>query len=131
MKISKSYLKIHDEYPSSIMEISDRQLSKIDCKSAFSRGCKNNLLPLESSSYRNYGKIKHDFSIVPKQCQITGEQYSEKAFSVLQYQLKQEIKQTHIEHLKRNLERRIQTAKAKGNDRLVDLLDRESREIFS
>lgn len=130
MKISKSYFKIHDEYPSSIIEISDRAF-KTDCKPAFSRGCKNSLLPLESPSHRNYGKIKHNFLTVPKQCQIAGEQYSEKAFSVLQYQLKQEVRQTHIEHLKRNLERRIQTAKAKGNDRLVDLLDREFREIVS
>lgn len=131
MKISKSYFKIHDEYPSSIMEITDRSFCKIDCKPAFSRGCKSSLLPLESPSHRNYGKIKHDFLTAPKQYQIAGEKYSEKVFSVLQYQLKQEVKQTHIDHLKRNLERRIQTAKAQGNDRLVDLLDRELREIVS
>lgn len=131
MKISQSYFNINDEHPSSIMEISDRQVSKTYCKRSLSRGCKNSLLPLESPSHRNYGKIKHNFLTAPKQCQIAGEQYSEKLFSVLQYQLKQEVKQTHIEHLKCNLERRIQTAKAKGNDRLVDLLDREFREIVS
>ena len=132
MKISKSYFNINDEYPSSIMEITDRQLSKTNCKSALSRGCKNSLLPLESPSHRNYGKLKHNFLTVPKQCQIAGEQYSEKAFSVLQYQLKdREVKQTHIAHLKSNLERRIQVAKARGDNRLVDLLTQESHEIVS
>lgn len=131
MKLTKSYFNIHDEYPSSIMEITDRQLSKTDCKRSLSRGCKNSLSPLESPSHRNYGKIRHNFLTVPKQCQIAGEQYSEKVFSVLQYQLKdRKVKQTHIDHLKRNLEHRIQTAKAKGNDSLVDLLIQES-EIIS
>ena len=131
MKLTKSYFNIHDEYPSSIMEITDRQLGKTNCKRSLSRGCKNSLLPLESPSHRNYGKIRHNFLTAPKQCQIAGEQYSEKVFSVLQYQLKQEVKQIHLDNLKRNLERRIQTAKAKGNHRLVDLLIQESRDIAS
>lgn len=131
MKITKSYFTINDEYPSSVMEITDQALSKTNCKRVLSRGCKNNLLPLESPTYRNYGKIGQNFSTVPKQCQIAGEKYSERAFSVLQYQLKREVKQTHIANLKRNLERRIRAAKERGNDRLVDLLTQESREITS
>ena len=131
MKLTKSYFNIDDEYPSSIMEITDRQLAKNDCQRSLSRGCKNSLLPLESPSHRNYGKIKHNFLTVPKQCQIAGEQYSERAFSVLQYQLKQEDKQIHLNNLKRNLERRIQAAKDRGNNPLVALLDKEFREIIS
>jgi hypothetical protein len=131
MKLTKSYFNIDDEYPSSIMEITDRQLVKTDCQRSLSRGCKNSLLPLESPSHRNYGKIKHNFLTVPKQCQIAGEEYSERAFSVLQYQLKQEDKQIHLNNLKRNLERRIQAAKDRGNNPLVALLDKEFREIVS
>ena len=132
MKISKSYLKLNSEYPSSVMEITDRELSQGYRQYPASRSCRNSLLPLESQSHRNYGKINHNFLTVPKRCQIAGDRYSEQAFSVLQYQLQdREAKQTHINNLKLNLERRLKSAKAQGNERLVALLTQESFEITS
>jgi hypothetical protein len=126
MKISKSYLNFNDEYPSSIIEISERSLNRIDCK------CSSRLLPLESQSHRHYGKINHSSFVAPKRCHINGEQYSEIAFSILQYQLKDEkARATHFNNLKCNLERRLQTAKAQGNNQLVALLTQESHQITS
>ena len=132
MKISKSYLKIEDEYPSSMMEITDREITKNKQKSAFnSRFCRQ-VLPLESRSHRNHGKINHSSFTAPKVCKLGKDNYSEMAFSVLQYQLKdRKTRQTHINNLKRNLERRIQLAKSQGNHRLVALLTQEFREIAS
>ncbi|VEP15789.1 conserved hypothetical protein [Hyella patelloides LEGE 07179] len=132
MKISKSYINFDNEYPSSIMEITDKQLTKTFCKCSISSGCAQNILPLESQLHRNYGKVNHGYSDIPKRCHIAGKTYSEKAFSILQYQLKdRQARQTHLSNLKRNLERRIQAAKAQRNSYLVDLLTQESREIAS
>jgi hypothetical protein len=126
MKISKSYFNFDDEYSSSSMEISERSLNKIDCQ------CSSRLLPLESQSHRHYGKINHSSFVAPKRCHVSGEQYSELAFSILQYQLKDEqTKATHFNNLKHNLERRMQAAKAQGNEGLVALLTQESRQIAS
>jgi hypothetical protein len=124
MKISKSYLNFNDEYPLSSIEVSERSLSKLDCQ------CSSRLLPLESQSHRHYGKINYSSFVAPKRCHISGEQYSELAFSILQYQLKDEqTRATHFNNLKHNLERRMQAAKAQGNERLVALLTQESLQI--
>lgn len=48
------------------------------------------------------------------------------AYSILQYQLLDcKVKQVHLANLKRNLKRRLQAAKMKGNDSLVALLTAE------
>lgn len=39
------------------------------------------------------------------------------------------VKEIHIENLKQNLEKRLQTAKNKGDDRLVSLLKREFKQL--
>lgn len=132
MKIAKSYINFDNEYPSSIMEITDKKLAKTSCKCSTRDGCAKNILPLESQSHRNYGKVNYGYFAIPKRCHIAGAEYSETAFSTLQYQLKdRQARQTHLNNLKRNLKRRIQTAKAQGNSYLVGLLTQESREIAS
>ncbi len=50
--------------------------------------------------------------------------------TILQFQLKDEkAKQAHLDSIRRNLERRLQAAKASGNDRLIDLLKWESQQL--
>lgn len=130
MKISRSYFDINDEYPSSVMEITERSSIKTYRQCSLNRNCASKLLSLESQSHRKYGKISHSSFTTPKRCHITGEQYSEQAFSILQYQLRDEkARATHFNNLKRNLERRIQTARAQGNEQLVALLTQESCQI--
>lgn len=132
MKISKSYLNVNEEFPSSVMEINDQVLIKKPCKNSLNRDNCRSFLPLESQSHRYYGKINQSSFAAPKRCNINGGQYSEQVFSILQYQLNDEkAKATHFNNLKRNLERRIQSAKAKGNTELVALLTQEFRQIGS
>ena len=132
MKISKSYFNIEDEYTSSMMEITDRDITKNKQKSSFNCRLSQNKLPLESHSHQSYGKINHNSFTAPKSCHLGKDNYSEMAFSILQYQLKdRETRQTHINNLKLNLERRIRAAKSQGNSKLVAILTREFREITS
>ena len=131
MKISQSYLNIEDEYPLSVMEITDRQTAKSYRKSF---GCRkiNRLVPPETQSHRKYGKIGNTSFIVPRSCRLNQNKPAKTAFSILQYQLKdREAIQAHTDNLRRSLERRIKTAKAQGNQELVAMLDREFREITS
>ena len=40
-----------------------------------------------------------------------------------------ELHSTHLDHLRRNLERRLQVARAKGDNHLIQLLEAESRQL--
>lgn len=40
-----------------------------------------------------------------------------------------EMAKTHLENIRRNLERRLQVAKESGNDNLVNLLEKESEQL--
>ena len=131
MKIAKSYLNIKDEYPSSIMEITDQQLVKRHHQHSIGCSASKTILPLESQSHRNYGRIGQSSFAIPKTCRIAKNKHSETAFSILQYQLNDREARIHINNLKSNLERRLQTAKAQGNQQLVNILDKESQEIGS
>ena len=132
MKISQSYLNIEEEYPLSTMEITDRHTGKSHSHSIGFRRRINKLAPPESQSHRSYGKIANTSFIIPRSCQLNKNKQLKTAFNILQYQLKdREAIKTHTNNLKRNLERRIKSAKAQGNQELVAILAQESREITS
>ena len=44
-------------------------------------------------------------------------------------QVLQELHSTHLDHLRRNLERRLQVAREKGDNHLIQLLEAESRQL--
>jgi hypothetical protein len=44
-------------------------------------------------------------------------------------QVLQELHSTHLDHLRRNLERRLQIAREKGDNHLIQLLEAESRQL--
>lgn len=67
-----------------------------------------------SRNHRKYGAISHSNFSIPKTCSIPNLNSAKKA---------------HLENIKLNLERRLQAAKAQGNDYLVNLLQKESREL--
>ncbi len=86
--------------------------------------------PRVSRNHRSYGAIFHSNISSPKTCAISHVGSVENALSILQYQLQDETaKKAHLENIKINLERRLQAAKAQGNNYLVDLLQKESREL--
>ena len=83
-----------------------------------------------SRNHRNYGAIFHSNLSTPKTCSISNLNSTENAFSILKYQLQDETaKKAHIENMKLNLERRLASAKAQGNNYLVNLLQKESKEL--
>ena len=83
-----------------------------------------------SRNHRNYGAIFQSNLSTPKTCSISKSNSPEAALNILQYQLKDTTaKKAHLENMKLNLERRLQSAKAQGNNYLVNLLQKESREI--
>lgn len=131
MKISKSYFNIKDECPSSIMEITDQQLVKRHHQHSIGSSKSKHILPLESQSHRNYGRIGKGSFAIPKTCRIAKNYHSETAFNILQYQLNDREARIHLNNLKNNLERRMKTAKAQGNQQLVNILAKESQDIRS
>ena len=44
--------------------------------------------------------------------------------------MSQDVRQVHIENMRQSLERRIQSAQARGDDRLVRLLKQESNKLW-
>ncbi len=83
-----------------------------------------------SRSHRKYGAISHSNFSIPKTCSIPNSKSAENTLSLWQYQLQDEAaKKAHLENIKLNLERRLQAAKAQGNDYLINLLQKESREL--
>lgn len=83
-----------------------------------------------SRNHRNYGAIFHSNLSTPKTCSISNLNSTENAFSILKYQLRDETaKKAHLENIKLNLERRLASAKAQGNNHLVNLLQKESKEL--
>lgn len=80
-------------------------------------GCVNNICSLPATCKRPVGQspLAED---------------SDAIVTILQSQLKDEkAKQAHLDSVRRNLERRLQVAKASGNDRLIDLLKQEWQQL--
>jgi hypothetical protein len=44
-------------------------------------------------------------------------------------EIHEQTQKIHLDNLRRNLERRLQAAKANGNDYLIDLLEAESKHL--
>jgi hypothetical protein len=94
------------------------------------------------SHRRHWGCINNHFSL-PGTCKLSEEQSrfanatvqsltdnKDAIFAILQSQLKDEkVKQAHLNSVRRNLERRLQAAKASGNTRLIELLKQEWQQL--
>lgn len=86
---------------------------------------------MESTSHRggaNLGKIDY----IPRICQI--DPYRAKivnlAVDILKYQLgDRQVKQKHLANVRCDLERRLQVAKARGNQQLINILNEEFKQL--
>lgn len=89
----------------------------------------------QTKSHRHYGKIVYNTPSLPKTCQLSSSEVQSQetvdtAWGILHSQLNNEQTQKiHLDNLRRNLERRLQAAKANGNDYLIDLLEAESKHL--
>jgi hypothetical protein len=86
---------------------------------------------LESKPHRGQsqiGQINHK----PRICKLEPNPTStgHLAWDILRYQLSdRQAKQKHLENVRSNLERRLQVAKAQGNNQLVKILRDEFRQL--
>ena len=86
----------------------------------------------ETKSHRNRNGV-HQLGYAPKVCQINTDQMqatTKLAWNILRYQLSdRQAQQKHLNNVRRNLERRLQVAKAKGNNQLVNILQEEFKQL--
>ena len=119
----KNFIK-RNQAQSTNLEISEAQI--LDSNQSTRIKYPRHINQRVSFNHRNYGAIFRSNVAIPKTCSISNLNSCDKALTILQYQLKDEtVKKAHLENVKRNLERRLQAAKAKGNNHLINLLQQE------
>lgn len=110
------------------LEITDFQISSL--RSLTKNKYPHPISHRVSRNHRSYGAIFQSNRYVPKTCSISKSNSTENAVDILKYQLHDETaKKVHLENIRLNLERRLESAKAQGNNYLVNLLQKESREL--
>lgn len=90
---------------------------------------------LQPKYYRQYRGIAYSTLPIPAEGEIISPQWNatgvycpvpvQKPEAVVT----SEFSKTHLDNIRRNLERRLQVAKANGNESLIDLLEKEFRQL--
>jgi molecular chaperone GrpE (heat shock protein) len=90
---------------------------------------------LESQSHRGFKNHHLEERTQPKVCQINSfieQQEISLAVDILKYQMSDQLtQQNHFNNVRRNLEKRLQSAKANNNETLIDLLEKEFQQLES
>jgi hypothetical protein len=88
---------------------------------------------LESQFHRGFKNYHLEKRIQPKVCQINSfveQQEINLAVDILKYQMSDRLtQQNHFNNVRRNLEKRLQSAKASNNKTLIDLLEKEFQQL--
>lgn len=83
----------------------------------------------ETNSHRGQGAFNH-LNYRPKTCRLKPVQELNVAVDILRYQLSDHAtQQKHLENVRCNLRHRLEVAKAKGNNQLVNIIQAEYREL--
>ncbi len=126
--MNNSYKVMSNQLKVSNLEISEAQIMGGSKFNRIKYPCHIN--QRVSQNHRDYGAIFRSNFSNPKTCSISHEKSEANALHILGYQLQDETaKKAHLENLKRDLERRLKTAKAEGNSYLINLLQQESQEL--
>ncbi|GAB4523464.1 MAG: hypothetical protein Tsb0014_01020 [Pleurocapsa sp.] len=87
----------------------------------------------ESQSHRGLRNSIPKTGMLPKICHLTPAKANEEAnlaVNILRYQLSDRAAQeTHLESVRRSLEKRLQRAKAQGDRQLISLLEDEFKQL--
>lgn len=127
------YYRIN-KHKSSTLEITEREITNPYQKQKSYPSFPRHIANVSVKSHRHNQPMNHHRSL-PKTCHLVKSQPAQEketniALEVLQYQLNdQKAKQTHIDNLRRSLERRLQVAKMSGNYHLIALLQKESQQL--
>lgn len=90
---------------------------------------------LQPKWYRQYRGVAYSTRPIPREGEIVIPQWNTTGVycpvPVQQPQtvVADEISNTHLENMRRSLERRLQVAKANGDEHLIDLLEKESQQL--
>ncbi|ELS01624.1 hypothetical protein Xen7305DRAFT_00013290 [Xenococcus sp. PCC 7305] len=128
MKIS--YCSSNHQYSPPTIEITEQAITSHNGQQTWKPNYPRHLGSRESQLHRSPGSIFHDGLAKPKTCHISCN--NSEAFNILKYQLKdQKIQKAHLENVRQNLNRRLQKARARGDEKLITLLNQESRQLES
>ncbi len=123
-----SYCSSNRQYLPPTMEITEKEITRHNRRHTWQSNYPRHLRPRESQFHRSPGAIFHNGLAKPKTCHISCN--SSEALNILKYQLiDQQVKQAHLENVRRNLNRRLQKAKARGDQQLINLLNQESQQL--
>ena len=110
------------------MEITESEITRNNRRQTWKPNYPRHLRSRETQFHRSPGVIFHDGLTKPKTCHISCN--NSEAFNILKYQLiDKKVKQAHLENVRRNLNRRLQKAKARGDQQLINLLNQESQQL--
>ena len=128
------YLKTN-KYESSNLEITEQEITNKYQGKNFPFDYPRHISSNGFQSYRNNRLITHKNRCLPKTCQLPQSQSEVNsnthiALDILKYQLNdQKAKKTHLDNVRRSLEKRLQAAKVSGNYHLVALLEKEFQQL--
>ena len=126
MKIS--CCSLNRQYSPPTIEITESEITSHNRRQTWKMTYPRHFHSRKSQLHRSPGAIFHDGLAQPKTCHISCNK--SEAFNILKYQLKdQEVKKAHLENVRLNLNRRLQKAKAKGDQQLINLLNQESQQL--
>jgi Domain of unknown function (DUF4278) len=90
---------------------------------------------LEPKYYRQYRGVAYSTIPIPAEGEIIAPQWNETGvYCSVPVQkpeavVTSELSKTHLDNIRRNLERRLLVAKANGNESLIELLEKEFRQL--
>lgn len=116
------------KYSPPTLEITESEITSHNRRQTWQPNYPRHIRSRESQSHRSPGSIFHDGLAKPKTCHIACN--NSEALNILQYQLiDQQVKKVHLENARRNLNRRLQKAKSRGDQQLITLLNQESQQL--
>ena len=126
MKIS--CCSFNNQYSFPMIEVTESEITSHNRQQTWKPTYPRHLNNRESQFHRSPGTIFHDRLAKPKTCHISCNKTE--AFNILKYQLKdQQVQKVHLENVRRNLNHRLQKAKARGDQELINLLNQESQQL--
>jgi hypothetical protein len=124
---------VQHQYEPSNLEVTEIAITSQESQINSSQIRPRHTNALESQSHRGFKNYGIKTRTLPKLCQIDlslHQTTTNTAIDILKYQLNDRFaKQNHLNSVRRNLEKRIKTAKAINDKTLIDLLEAEFEQL--
>jgi hypothetical protein len=124
---------VQHQYEPSNLEVTEISITSQQSQINSSQIRPRHINALESQSHRGLKNYGIKTRTLPKLCQIDlslNRNTTNRVVDILKYQLNDRFaKQNHLNSVRRNLEKRIKTAKAINDKTLIDLLEAEFEQL--